>query len=42
MAPEVMNVGAGNFINALRVVAVTRADSSPVRRMIENAEKTIR
>lgn len=39
MPLEVMSVGAGNFVNALRVVAVTKADSSPVRRLIEGAEK---
>ena len=39
MSIEVLNVGAGNFVSASRVVAVTRADSSPVRRLIESAEK---
>ena len=39
MALEILNVGAGNFVAAARVVGVVRADSSPVRRMIEVAEK---
>lgn len=40
MALEIMNVGAGNFVAVARVVGVVRADSSPVRRMIEAAAKS--
>jgi len=39
MALDILNVGAGNFVAVARVVGVVRADSSPVRRMIEAAEK---
>lgn len=39
MALDILNVGAGNFVAVARVVSVVRADSSPVRRMIEAAEK---
>ncbi len=40
MPIEVMNIGFGNLINVARVVAVTRADSAPVRRMIDGAGKS--
>ncbi len=39
MTFDILNVGAGNFVAGARVVAVVRADSSPVRRMVEAAEK---
>lgn len=39
MPLEVINVGFGNLVNAARVVAVTRAGSAPVRRMIDGAGK---
>jgi regulator of extracellular matrix RemA (YlzA/DUF370 family) len=39
MALEILNVGAGNFVAVARVVGVVRADSSPVRRLMETAEK---
>ena len=40
MPIEVMNVGFGNMVIARRIVAVTRAGSAPVRRMIDGAEKS--
>ena len=39
MPVEIMNVGFGNLINAARIVAVTRAGSAPVRRMIDGAQQ---
>jgi len=39
MPIEITNIGFGNFVNVSRVVTVTRADSAPVRRMIDGAEK---
>ena len=39
MPIEIINVGFGNLVNATRVLAVTRAGSAPVRRMIDGAEK---
>ena len=39
MPVEVITVGFGNFISAQRVVAVTRAGSAPVKRMIDAAVK---
>ncbi len=40
MPIEIMNVGFGNLVDSSRVVAVTRADSAPVRRMMDRAEKS--
>jgi regulator of extracellular matrix RemA (YlzA/DUF370 family) len=39
MARQMVNVGFGNAVAAWRVVAVVAADSAPVRRLIEAAEK---
>lgn len=39
MAIEMINVGFGNVVAVARVVAVTRAGSSPARRLIEGAER---
>jgi len=36
---EIMSIGFGNIVNVARVVAVTRAGSAPVRRMIDGAQK---
>lgn len=40
MPLEIMNVGFGNMVNVARVIAVTRAGSAPVRRMIDAADKS--
>lgn len=37
MPIEMINIGFGNSIAVGRVVAVARADSSPLRRLIDNA-----
>ena len=37
MALEMINIGFGNCVASSRVVVVVRADSSPLRRLIENA-----
>ena len=39
MPLEIINVGFGNLVNVSRVIAVTRAGSAPVRRMIRQADK---
>ena len=39
MTIEMANVGFGNLVAVGRVVAVTRADSAPVRRLIEGADR---
>ena len=40
MPLEIMNVGFGNLVNVTRVIAVTRAGSAPVRRMVGRAERS--
>jgi len=42
MALEMINIGFGNCVATSRVVAVARADSSPLRRLIEQAEANSR
>ena len=37
MPIEVINIGFGNMVNTARIVAVTRAGSAPVKRLMENA-----
>ena len=37
MALEMINIGFGNCVASSRVVVVARADSSPLKRLIENA-----
>ncbi len=37
MPIEMINIGFGNCLAASRVVAVARADSSPLKRLVENA-----
>lgn len=37
MPIEMINIGFGNSVAAARVVAVVRADSSPLKRLVENA-----
>jgi regulator of extracellular matrix RemA (YlzA/DUF370 family) len=37
MPIEMINVGFGNSVAVARVVAIARADSSPLRRLVENA-----
>jgi len=39
MALQMVNVGFGNAVASWRVVAVVAADSAPVRRLIEAADK---
>jgi len=39
MPIEVMNIGFGNMVSTKRIVAVTRAGSAPVKRLIDNASK---
>ena len=39
---EIINVGFGNIVNVARIVAITRAGSAPVKRMIDVAEKESR
>jgi len=39
MPIEVLNVGFGNMVSVSRIVAVTRAGSAPVKRMVDGAEK---
>ena len=34
---EFLEIGAGNLVNPMRLIAVVGADSSPVRRMIQEA-----
>ncbi len=34
---EFLEIGAGNLVNPMRLIAVVSADSSPVRRMIQDA-----
>ena len=36
---KLVNVGFGNLVNAERVVAVVGPDSTPVRRIIQNAKE---
>jgi len=40
MPLEIMNIGFGNMVSAQRIIAVTRAGSAPVRRMIDSAAKS--
>lgn len=35
-----VNVGYGNLVNKMKVVAIVHADSSPVRRMIQKAKES--
>lgn len=37
MPIEMVNIGFGNTVAAARVVAVVRADSAPLKRLVENA-----
>jgi len=37
MPIEMINIGFGNAVAVARVVVVARADSSPLRRLIDNA-----
>ena len=37
MPVEMINIGFGNSVATARVVAVARADSSPLRRLIDSA-----
>jgi len=37
MPIEMINIGFGNTVAVARVVVVARADSSPLRRLIDNA-----
>jgi len=39
MPIEMINIGFGNVVAVARVVAVTGAESSPIRRLIEGAER---
>jgi len=39
MPIEVVNVGFGNMVSVSRIVAVTRAGSAPVKRMVDAAER---
>lgn len=34
---DFLEIGAGNIVNPMRLIAVVSADSSPVRRMIQDA-----
>lgn len=36
---RLINVGYGNMVNASKIISVINADSSPVRRMIQNARE---
>lgn len=36
---RLINVGYGNMVNLSKIVAVINADSSPVRRMVQNARE---
>jgi extracellular matrix regulatory protein A len=39
MAVHLINIGYGNFISAVRIVAVVDADSAPVKRSVTEARK---
>jgi hypothetical protein len=36
---RLINVGYGNMVNSSKIVSVINADSSPVRRMVQNARE---
>ncbi len=36
---EFLDIGSGNLVNPMRLIAVVNADSSPVRRMIQDARE---
>lgn len=42
MPIEMINIGFGNMVSVSRVIAVTRSDSSPIKRLIEGAERELR
>ncbi len=37
---QLMNIGYGNLVSANRVIAVVSPDSSPVKRMVQDARKS--
>ncbi len=39
MASELINIGFGNFVSAERVITVVNPDSSPMRRLREDAKE---
>ena len=39
MALEIINIGFGNMVVAQKIVAVVGAGSSPIKRLIEGAER---
>lgn len=36
---RLINVGYGNMVNSSKIISVINADSSPVRRMVQNARE---
>lgn len=37
---RLINIGFGNVVNSLKIVAVIRPEAAPVKRMVQNAKDT--